>query len=114
MEGSTEMPDMTLAAFIEAAAEKFAIPGVAVAVWADGFETYACHGVTSLQDPRPVDANTLYSMGSASKTFTATTMMRLVAHGRVELGAPVRRYAPELVVEVLLKPEIRAASQVEL
>lgn len=92
------MPDMTLAAFVKAAAEKFAIPGVAVAVWAYSTETYACHGVTSLEDPRPVDENTLYSLGSISKTFTATTMMRLVAQGKVDLDAPVRRYVPELVL----------------
>ena len=92
------MPDMTLAAFVKAAAEKFAIPGVAVAMWADSTETYACHGVTSPEDPRPVDENTLYSLGSISKTFTATTMMRLVAQGKADLDAPVRRYVPELVL----------------
>jgi CubicO group peptidase (beta-lactamase class C family) len=92
------MPDMALAAFVGTAAEKFAIPGVAVAVWADGTETYACHGVTSLEDPQPVDEHTLYSLGSISKTFTATAMMRLVAEGKVDLDAPVRRYIPELVL----------------
>ena len=92
------MSDMTLAAVVKAAAEKFAIPGVAVAVWSDGTATYACHGVTSLEDPRPVDEHTLYSLGSISKTFTATAMMRLVAQGKVDLDAPVRRYVPELVL----------------
>jgi CubicO group peptidase (beta-lactamase class C family) len=92
------MQDMMLAAFVAAAAEKFAIPGVAVAVWAGGTETYASHGVTSLENPRPVDEHTLYSVGSVSKTFTATAMMRLVATGKVDLDAPVRRYVPELVL----------------
>ena len=92
------MSGMTLAALVTAAAEKFAIPGVVVAVWADGTETYAAHGVTSLEDPRPVDENTLYSLGSISKTYTATVMMRLVAQGRVDLDAPVRRYVPELAL----------------
>ena len=92
------MSEMTLAAFVEAAAEKFKIPGVAVAVWSGGNETYACHGVTSRQDPRPVGEHTLYSMGSISKTFTATAMMRLVAQGKVDLDAPVRRYVPELAL----------------
>lgn len=92
------MPEMTLAAFVKAAAEKFAIPGVAVAMWADNTETYACHGVTSVEDPRPVDENTLFSVGSISKTFTATTMMRLVAQGKADLDAPVRRYVPELLL----------------
>jgi CubicO group peptidase (beta-lactamase class C family) len=92
------MQDMTLAAFVVAAAEKFAIPGVAVAVWANGTATYASHGVTSLENPVPVDEHTEYSVGSISKTFTATAMMRLVALGKVDLDAPVRRYIPELVL----------------
>jgi CubicO group peptidase (beta-lactamase class C family) len=92
------MSDVTLAGFVEAAAGKFSVPGVAVAVWAGGTETYACHGVTSLEDPRPVDEHTLYSVGSISKTYTAAAMMRLVVQGKVDLGAPVRRYVPELVL----------------
>jgi CubicO group peptidase (beta-lactamase class C family) len=38
----------------------------------------------------------LFGLGSVSKTFTATAMMRLVADGRVKLEAPVRQYLPEL------------------
>jgi CubicO group peptidase (beta-lactamase class C family) len=87
------MPD-----FVEATARKFAIPGVAVGVWADGRERYACQGVTSLENPLPVDQDTLFCLCSISKTYTATALMRLVAEGRVELNAPVRRYVPELVL----------------
>src|SRR5215207_2871950 len=86
----------TLSDFVEATATKFAIPGVAVGVWADGQEVYACHGVTSVDNPLPVDRDTLYVLGSVSKTYTATALMRLVGQGRVELDAPVRRYVPEL------------------
>lgn len=57
---------------------------------------YACHGVTSRDNPLPVDKDTLYVVGSVTKTFTATALMRLVAQGRVALDAPVRRYVPEL------------------
>src|SRR5205823_2983380 len=59
-------------------------------------ENYACHGVTSVDNPLPVDQNTLYVMGSVTKTYTATALMCLVAGGRVQLDAPVRRYVPEL------------------
>lgn len=90
------MPQDTLSEFVEATATKFAIPGVAVGVWADGREACVCHGVTSVNNPLPVDPDTLYLLGSVSKTYTATTLMRLVADGRVELDAPVRRYVPEL------------------
>ena len=90
------MSQEALADFVAAAAEKFGIPGVAVGVWHDGREHLACHGVTSLADPLPVDPHTAFPLGSISKSFTATTLMRLVAEGRVELDAPVRRYVPEL------------------
>jgi CubicO group peptidase (beta-lactamase class C family) len=88
----------TLADFVETTATEFGIPGVAAGVWANGQEIYACHGVTSVENPLPVDRDTLYVLGSVTKTYTATVLMRLVAEGRVELDAPVRRYVPELVL----------------
>src|SRR6266568_4898943 len=92
------MSSDALSDFVEATATDFRIPGVAVGVWADGQEIYACHGVTSVDNPLPVDRDTLYVLGSVTKTYTATALMRLVAEGRVELEAPVRRYIPELVL----------------
>ena len=83
---------------VEETATDFVMPGVAVGVWAEGREIYACHGVTSVDNPLPVDRDTLFGLGSVSKTFTATALMRLVAKGDVELEAPVRRYLPELVL----------------
>ncbi len=85
-----------LSDFVEATATRFGIPGVAVGVWADGQEVLACYGVTSIDNPLPVDRDTLFVLGSVTKTCTATALMRLVACGQVELGAPVRRYVPEL------------------
>lgn len=90
------MPQIQLSDFVEAAAKKFKIPGVAVGVWASGKEAYTCHGVTSIDNPLPIDQDTLFLVASVTKTFTATTLMRLVAEGKVELNAPVRRYLPEL------------------
>ena len=90
-------PD-TLSGYVEATAAKFGIPGVAVGVRADGREDYACHGMTSVDNPLPVDRDTLYVLGSVTKTYTATALMRLAAAGQVELDAPVRRYVPELVL----------------
>jgi CubicO group peptidase (beta-lactamase class C family) len=92
------MTQNMLADFVAATATKFTIPGVAVAVWANGAQSFACHGVTSLDNPLPVDRDTLFVLGSISKTYTATALMRLVAQGRVDLDAPVRRYVPELAL----------------
>jgi CubicO group peptidase (beta-lactamase class C family) len=64
-------------------------------VWADGREVHACHGVTSVDNPLPVDPHTLHLLGSVTKTVTATTLMCLVADGRIDLDAPVGRYLSE-------------------
>ncbi|MGW3123500.1 serine hydrolase domain-containing protein [Streptomyces sp. NPDC001107] len=85
-----------LSEFVKAQASECGVPGVAVGVLLDGREIYASHGVTSLTNPLPVDEKTLFPLGSVSKTFTATALMRLVAEGKVDLDAPVRRYVPEL------------------
>jgi len=92
------MSEITLPEVVRYAAEKYGIPGMAVAVWHEGAESFAAHGVTSLEDPKPVDENTLYAVGSTSKPFAATALMHLVARGEVELDAPVRRYIPELTL----------------
>lgn len=90
------MSGNTLSEFVEATATNFGIPGVAVGVWANGQEIFACHGVTSIDNPLPIDQDTLYLLGSVTKTYTATALMCLVASGQIELDAPVRRYIPEL------------------
>jgi len=90
------MSQTPLSDFVAQMTAQFKIPGVAVGLWADGQESYACQGVTSVDNPLPVDEGTLYVLGSVTKTFTATALMCLVAGGQVELDAPVRRYVPEL------------------
>lgn len=89
------MSPIPLPDVVETLSKQFNIPGVAVGVWADGNEAYASHGVTSVDNPLPVDQDTLFLVASVTKTLTATTLMRLVAEGKVELNAPVRRYVPE-------------------
>ncbi|MFE9694841.1 serine hydrolase domain-containing protein [Micromonospora sp. NPDC005806] len=96
-----------LTAFVSATAERHRIPGVVVGVWVDGQEYHAGHGVTNVEHPLPVDGHTLFQLGSVTKTYTATALLRLVADGRVDLDAPVRRYVPELVLA-----DERAAAEV--
>ena len=72
------------------------VPGVAAAVLVDGQGVFGYHGVTSVENPLPVDEKTLFQFGSTGKTFTATAVLRLVEDGRVDLDAPVRTYVPEL------------------
>lgn len=45
---------------------------------------------------RRVNAETLFHIGSLSKTFAALSVMQLVERGKVDLDAPMTRYVPEL------------------
>ena len=76
--------------------KKYDVPGVSVGLVFEGEEQYAYAGVTSVENPLPVDENTLFQFGSTGKTFTATALMRLEEQGKVDLDAPVRTYVPEL------------------
>jgi CubicO group peptidase (beta-lactamase class C family) len=72
------------------------VPGVAVGLWHDGRAITAGFGITNTEHPLPVDANTLFQIGSITKTVTGTVLMRLVELGRLDLDLPVRTYLPTL------------------
>jgi CubicO group peptidase (beta-lactamase class C family) len=78
------------------AAQRLGVPGVAVGLTANGEEDYVFHGVTSIENPLPVDAGTLFQIGSTTKVYTGTVMMILSERGLVDLDAPMRTYVPEL------------------
>jgi CubicO group peptidase (beta-lactamase class C family) len=81
---------------MRAVMERAHVPGAAVGILLGEQEASAGFGVTSVDYPRPVDADTLFQIGSITKTYTATALMRLVDQGQLELDAPVRHYVPEL------------------
>lgn len=74
---------------------EYGVPGVAVGIWHDGKETFTADGVTNIAHPLPVDADTLFQIGSTTKTFTATVAMQLAQAGRLDLHTPIRHYLPE-------------------
>ncbi|MFI1919949.1 serine hydrolase domain-containing protein [Nocardia sp. NPDC020380] len=92
------MQDNALSKIVESIATEYGIPGVAVGVWADGQEFHANYGVTNIEAPVEVDSDTVFAIGSISKTFTTTALLCLVADGKLDLDAPVRHYLPELVL----------------
>ncbi len=79
-----------------AAMERVRVPGVAIGLLVDGEEITEGFGVASVENPLPVDATTLFQIGSITKTFTATAVMRLVEQGKLDLDVPVRTYLPDL------------------
>lgn len=86
----------SLAEFLATRATELGVPGAAGGVLLEGRDMCAVHGVTSVENPLPVDDDTLFHIGSITKTYTATAMMTLVARGDLDLNEPARRYVPEL------------------
>jgi CubicO group peptidase (beta-lactamase class C family) len=79
---------------IAEAMKQHLVPGVALGILCDGHEFTSGFGVTNAAHPLPVDENTLFQIGSTTKTFTATAAMRLVDAGKLDLDRPIRNYLP--------------------
>ena len=72
------------------------IPGMAVGVTLDGHTHIFTFGVSSLTTHQPVSPDTLFEIGSVTKTFTATLAAYAVEKGAVSLSDPVERFLPEM------------------
>ena len=71
------------------------VPGVSIAVWHNDSVVSAGLGITSVDHPLAVTADTLFQVGSISKTFTGTMLMQLVEAGKIDLDTPVKTYLPK-------------------
>ena len=71
------------------------VPGVSVAVAADGKLVWAEGlGWADLAGKRPITPETLFRVGSVAKPLTAAAVGLLVERGKLDLDAPVRTYVP--------------------
>ena len=76
--------------------QRLGVPGLALGILRDGQVEEHGYGVTSLETEQPVTPATLFQIGSISKVYTATLVMRLVQAGKLDLDTPVVTYLPEL------------------
>jgi len=74
-------------------------PGAALGILADGREEHATFGMDRIDGGVPVTRDTLFQIGSITKTFTATAVMHLVDEGALDLDATVRTYLPGFRLE---------------
>jgi CubicO group peptidase (beta-lactamase class C family) len=83
-----------IAALVETKMTEYGVPAVGLGILNGDDLAMRGFGVASLDDPRPVTPETLFTIASISKTVTATAIMKLVEEGRLALRAPVRTYLP--------------------
>jgi beta-lactamase class C len=72
------------------------VPGIAVAVTVDGRQYFFSYGVASKDRNTPVTKDTLFEIGSVSKTFTATLVCYAQALGKISLNDHPAKYMPRL------------------
>ncbi len=71
------------------------VPGMGAALVLDGEPVWSAgFGMADLEDSAPATSSTLFRLGSLSKPITATALLQLWEHGKLDLDAPVQKYCP--------------------
>ncbi|MET9725287.1 serine hydrolase domain-containing protein [Streptomyces zaomyceticus] len=78
---------------IEEVRKQAGIPGVVVGLWMPGKGEYVrATGVADTVTGRPMRTDGYVRIGSETKTFTVTALLKLVDDGRIGLDDPISRY----------------------
>ena len=81
--------------FIDSTMKKWNVPGLAIAIVKDGKVIYEKgYGYRNLNTKDKVTPNTLFSIASASKSFTATLAAMAVAEKKMDFDTPLIEYFP--------------------
>jgi len=94
--------------YISTTMQRMGVPGVVVAIVQDGKVVYAHgFGVRELGKPDPVTPDTLFMMGSDTKSMTTMMMATVVDDGKMAWDTPAVRVLPEFAVgDPQLTPKI--------
>ena len=88
-------PPADFEVYVARVLKAFDVPGVSVAIVKDGRVALAKgYGLRKLGESTPVDAQTLFSVASNTKLFTASALGLLVEEGKIAWDAPVTTYLP--------------------
>lgn len=88
--------DDELTEVLQSACAAHGTPGAAAGVLVGDRVHVATHGVSSSELGQPVKPETLFQVGSVTKTFTSAAVMVLVQEGRLGLDDAVARHLPDL------------------
>lgn len=81
--------------YVSTVQKTFNVPGLSIGVVKDGKIVLAKgYGLRRLDDPTPVDENTLFNIASNSKAFTATALAILVEDGKIKWEDKVTEHLP--------------------
>jgi beta-lactamase class C len=89
-------PDRVVNAAIGPVMERSNVPGLAVAISVEGKQHFFNYGVASKASGQKVTKDTIFEVGSISKTFTATLASCARARGALSLSDNASKYWPVL------------------
>jgi CubicO group peptidase (beta-lactamase class C family) len=88
-----EIDDLKLKASVGEILNRWPAVGMAVGVVRNqSLESFSGHGVADIASNTPITEDTVFRIGSVTKTFTAIAVMQLWEQGLVELDAPANDY----------------------
>ena len=81
---------------IDKALADFQVPGLAIGIVKEGRTILLKgYGIKTAGGREPVDGNTVFGLGSASKTFTAGLAATLVLEGRLDWDDKIVKHLPD-------------------
>ena len=84
---------------LEAKRVEYHIPGMALAVVLDDkIVLERSFGVSNMEEELAVTADTLFAIGSVTKSFTSAAIGVLVDEGKMDFDAPITRYLPPMAI----------------
>ncbi|MBL9137598.1 MAG: serine hydrolase [Verrucomicrobiales bacterium] len=93
IQAASPPPDLDVV--VERARKEFTIPGIAIAIVQDGQKVVVKgYGVRTINEPAPVDPETIFNIASNSKGFTAAALAMLVDEGKLRWDDPVTKHLP--------------------
>ena len=104
-----------ITALIEQRMQENGVTGLSIAlvddqdvIWAQGF------GYADRERGIPATAETVYEIGSISKTMTATAIMQLAEDGLIDIDDPLTNYLPEFSIQPPLRSGPTPASPITI
>jgi len=94
---SSSDPDMArrLDAVLERAMVASGAPGAIAGVWKGDFAWTAARGLADVRTRIPMETSHVWRIGSVTKTFTASAVLRLVDKGKLSLDDRLSKFRPD-------------------
>jgi D-alanyl-D-alanine carboxypeptidase len=94
---SDDNPDMArrLETVLKEAMTASGSPGAIAGVWKGNFVWRAARGLADVRAGTPMQTSQVWRIGSVTKTFTATAVLRLIDQGKLSLDDRLSRFRPD-------------------